>query len=101
MIYVVRTGRPEPGKVQEFVDWATRVAKYWGSHYPEVRSIEACRPLSGERNIVRWIIKLDSLAAWEKTMAQNQADAEWQKLREERLGIMAPGLTDTFYEIRE
>ena len=101
MIYVVRTGRPEPGKMQEFLDWATRVAKYWGDHYPEVKSIEACRPLSGERSLVRWIIKLDSLASWEKTNAKAQTDADWQKLAKERLGIMAPGITDTFYEIGE
>jgi hypothetical protein len=34
-------------------------------------------------------------------LARSQADGEWQKLAKERLGIMAPGLTDTFYEIRE
>ena len=100
MIYVVRTVRPEPGKMKELLDWAMRVVRHWRK-YSGVKSLELCRPLSGERELIRWLGKYDSLSAWEKTVAESQADAAFQKLVQESKGIQVPGLTDTFYEIRE
>ena len=101
MIYLVRTARPVPGKMQEFMDWTTRVAAYRREHFPQARAVEACRPLSGERDLIRFVAKYDSLAAFEATEAASRDDTGWQKLIREHKGIMTPGIEDVFYEILE
>ncbi len=100
MIYVVRTAKCVPGKGKEFTAWARKVNSYWKEHYPEVKEIEIGRSLAGENGVYAWFVKLDSLAAWERTLAKSDQDANWQKIAAERFAVMQQALVDSFFDIK-
>ena len=73
------------GKSREFYAFAKRARDYWTEHFPEIREMETCSALTGDNTKYVWVLKYESLAAWEKTVAQSDADAGWSELAKERL----------------
>ena len=104
MIYFVRTAKVAPLSGKESWEFAKKSAKYVKEKYPNA-SMEMLTRMSGKQDEIVWVMKFESLTAYEEFYKQLGNDEGYNKLIEELMKaeekkgrpFLAEGMIDTYY----
>ena len=83
------TETAKPGKFAEARTAVLACAAYLNENVEGVRA-EVWSNIDGQRNLIHWVVRCDSLAEWERAAAQFRADEGGRRVRAQ-LGFHHPG----------